>query len=94
MNLALTTLTAAFPEFDVTTETRPGGGLLLTLFSDDVKILQRAIPFGQCNSSVQLEWIISAIRRDLALEAGMPPVIANLQSQSRVRLPSYSYGSE
>lgn len=94
MNLALTTLTAAFPEFEVLTQTRPGGGLLLTLMSDEVKVLQRAIPFGQCTSSVQLEWIISAIRRDLALEAGMSPVIANLQSQSRVRLPTYSYGAE
>jgi hypothetical protein len=90
MQLAIDTLTAAFPEFDVHTQTRPGGGLLLTLMSGDQRILQRAVPFNQCNSTLQLEWLISAIRRDLALEAGMSPVIANLQSQSRVKLPTYA----
>lgn len=90
MQLAIETLTAAFPDFEVHTQTRPGGGLLLTLMSGERRILQRAVPYNQCTSKLQLEWLIAAIRRDLALEAGMAPVIANLQSQSRVKLPTYA----
>jgi hypothetical protein len=90
MSMALDTLSAAFPNYDVITDTRPGGGLRLTLKSGEETVLQRAIPATQCTSKMHLEWVISAIRRDLALEAGVPPSIVNLQSQSRVRLPTYS----
>lgn len=84
-------LTAAFPEFDVVTDKRPDGGVLLTLRNDGQDILRRAISPGQAASSVHLEWVISSIRRDLALEAGMSPAIAHLQSQSRTALPTYEY---
>ena len=85
-------LTAAFPEFEVTTTQRPDGGLLLVLRNDDGReVIKRAVSKGQTQTAIQLEWVISSIRRDLALEAGMSPAIARLQSQSRTGLPTYEY---
>ncbi|WP_217476051.1 DUF3509 domain-containing protein [Stutzerimonas stutzeri] len=84
-------LSAAFPEFEVLTCPRPDGGLLLTLRNDDRDIIKRALSRGQTQTNIQLEWVISSIRRDLALEAGMSPAIARLQSQSRTGLPTYEY---
>lgn len=84
-------LSAAFPEFEVLTHPRPDGGLLLTLRNDDRDIIKRALSKGQTQTNIQLEWVISSIRRDLALEAGMSPAIARLQSQSRTGLPTYEY---
>ncbi|TLX53846.1 hypothetical protein DN824_02255 [Stutzerimonas nosocomialis] len=91
MTPAQRTLTAAFPEFEVITTPRPDGGLLLTLQSGDRSIIKRALSKGQTQTQEQLEWVISSIRRDLALEAGMSPAIAHLQSQSRTGLPTYEY---
>ena len=93
MKLALESFTSAFPLFSVQVAMRPGGGLLVTL-KDTERELQRAIPSEHKHSTLHLEWIISAIRRDLALEAGQAPNIDNLQSQSRVRLPVYSYNAK
>ena len=84
-------LSAAFPEFEVLTCPRPDGGLLLTLRNDDRDIIKRALSKGQTQTNIQLEWVISSIRRDLALEAGMSPAIARLLSQSRTGLPTYEY---
>lgn len=84
-------LTAAFPEFEVMTVQRPDGGLLLVLRNDGRDVIKRAVSKGQTLNAVQLEWVVSSIRRDLALEAGMSPAIARLQSQSRTRLPTYEY---
>ena len=84
-------LSAAFPEFEVLTCPRPDGGLLLTLRNDDRDIIKRALSKGQTQTNIQLEWVISSIRRDLALEAGMSPAIARLQSQSRTGLPTFEY---
>jgi hypothetical protein len=84
-------LSAAFPEFEVLTTSRPDGGLLLTLRNDDRDIIKRALSKGQTQTNIQLEWVISSVRRDLALEAGMSPAIARLQSQSRTGLPTYEY---
>ncbi len=84
-------LSAAFPEFEVLTQPRPDGGLLLTLRNDDRDIIKRALSKGQTQTNIQLEWVISSIRRDLALEAGISPAIARLQSQSRTGLPTYEY---
>ncbi|MGV8841742.1 MAG: DUF3509 domain-containing protein [Pseudomonas sp.] len=82
---------AAFADFDVTTQIRPDGSLLLTLNSDERVIIRRAIDVGQFNTPLQLEWQVGAIRRDLALGAGRSPVIATLQSQSRTSLPTYDF---
>ena len=84
-------LSAAFPEFEVITAPRPDGGLVLTLRNDDREVIKRALSKGQTQTNVQLEWVISSVRRDLALEAGMSPAIARLQSQSRTGLPTYDY---
>jgi len=91
MFVAEETLSAAFSEFEVVTTPRPDGGLLLVLRNDGRDVLKRAVSKGQAQSQLQLEWVISSIRRDLALEAGMSPAIARLQSQSRTRLPTYDY---
>ncbi|MCF6780162.1 DUF3509 domain-containing protein [Stutzerimonas stutzeri] len=91
MIVAEQVLTAAFPEFEVVTSLRPDGGLLLVLRNDGRDVIKRAVSQGQAQNAVQLDWVISSIRRDLALEAGMSPSIARLQSQSRTRLPTYEY---
>jgi len=91
MTAAQQFLTAAFPEFEVLTEPRPDGGLLLTLRNDDRTLVKRALSKGQTQTRIQLEWVVSSVRRDLALEAGMSPSIAHLQSQSRTALPTYEY---
>ena len=91
MIVAEQVLTAAFPEFEVVTSQRPDGGLLLVLSNDGRDVIKRAVSKGQAQNAVQLDWVISSIRRDLALEAGMSPAIARLQSQSRTRLPTYEY---
>ena len=83
----------AFPSFAVSTQMRPNGGVLVILQQGD-KELRRAIPADHVQSKIHLEWVVSAIRRDLALEAGVAPVIADLQSQSRVRLPTYGYSAK
>ncbi|MET1079952.1 MAG: DUF3509 domain-containing protein [Pseudomonas sp.] len=86
MNLVLEAnlaFSAAFPDFDIATQIRPDGGLLLTLHAGDRIIAKRSLPFGQFNSPLQLEWQISAIRRDLALDAAMAPAVVALQSHSR-----------
>jgi len=91
MTAAQQFLTTAFPEFDVSTTARPDGGLLLTLSNDDRVIAKRAVSRGQTLSTTQMQWLVSSIRRDLALEAGMSPAVAHLQSQSRTGLPTYEY---
>jgi len=78
MTAAQQFLTAAFPEFEVLTEPRP-------------TLVKRALSKGQTQTRIQLEWVVSSVRRDLALEAGMSPSIAHLQSQSRTALPTYEY---
>lgn len=43
MTAAQQFLTAAFPEFEVLTEPRPDGGLLLTLRNDDRTLVKRPV---------------------------------------------------
>ena len=62
---------AAFPDCDIATRIRPDGGLLLTLCKGERLVTQRAMALGQFGSPLQLEWQISAIRRELALESGV-----------------------
>lgn len=84
-------LTAAFADFELATTPRPDGGMLMTLSRDGEEVVRRALSAGQVRSRTQLEWVISSVRRDLALEAGLAPSIARLQSQSRNALPTYEY---
>ncbi|GAB3383822.1 DUF3509 domain-containing protein [Azotobacter armeniacus] len=84
------TLIAAFPECDVLIEPRPDGSLLLTLQQGERLVMRRALSLSQVQNRVHLDWLISSVQRDLAIEAGKAPMLARLQSQSRVRLPTYA----
>ena len=91
MSLVQDLLPAAVPEFNVTVTVRPDGGVLVALDGDGQDTIRRALSPSQAASRLQLEWVVSSIQRDLALEAGVSPSIAQLQSQSRVALPTYEY---
>jgi hypothetical protein len=80
---------SVFSEFDVTTQARPDGGVLLSLRNNEGKQIRRCISYAQLHTPVQLEWVISAIRRDLAAQASELPAISMLQSQHRFDLPTY-----
>jgi hypothetical protein len=80
---------SVFSEYEVTTQPRPDGAVLLTLRDGDGKQIKRSISYAQLNTPEQLTWVISAIRRDLAGEASQLPAISMLQSQNRFALPTY-----
>ncbi|MBD8493902.1 DUF3509 domain-containing protein [Pseudomonas syringae] len=80
---------SVFSDYVVTTQARPDGGVLLTLRDHDGNQTRRCVSYAQLNTPVQLEWLISAIRRDLAAQASELPAITMLQSQHRFDLPTY-----
>jgi len=80
MDLIQEKFASVFSAYDVTTQARPDGGILLTLRAADGTQTQRSISYAQLHSAEQLSWAISAIRRDLAGQASELPVISNLQS--------------
>jgi hypothetical protein len=89
MSLIQEKFTSLFSNFDVTTQARPDGGILLTLRSTEGKVFKRSISYQQLHAGDQLSWVISAIRRDLAEQASELPQISMLQSQQRFALPTY-----
>ncbi|MCU1760114.1 DUF3509 domain-containing protein [Pseudomonas sp. 14P_8.1_Bac3] len=89
MSLIQEKFTSLFSNFDVTTQPRPDGGILLTLRSNEGKVFKRSISYQQLHAGDQLSWVISAIRRDLAEQASELPQISMLQSQQRFALPTY-----
>jgi hypothetical protein len=89
MSLIQEKFTSLFSNFDVTTQPRPDGGILLTLRSTEGKVFKRSISYQQLHAGDQLSWVISAIRRDLAEQASELPQISMLQSQQRFALPTY-----
>lgn len=89
MSLAYRVLSSAFPEMKVRVTSRPDGGQLITLEDLSGMEINRAISYAQSESKTQLEWLVSAIKRDLALSAGQTPNVGRLQSQSRYELPRY-----
>lgn len=89
MSLIQEKFTSLFSNFDVTTQARPDGGILLTLRSAEGKVFKRSISYQQLHAGDQLSWVISAIRRDLAEQASELPQISMLQSQQRFALPTY-----
>jgi len=89
MSLIQEKFTSLFTNFDVTTQPRPDGGILLTLRSTDGRVFKRSISYQQLHAGDQLTWVISAIRRDLAEQASELPQISMLQSQQRFALPTY-----
>ena len=88
MNLIQEKFSSLFSNFEVTTQNRPDGGILLTLSAED-KVFKRSISYQQLHNGDQLSWVISAIRRDLAEQASELPQISMLQSQQRFALPTY-----
>jgi hypothetical protein len=88
MSLIQEKFSSLFCNFDVTTQDRPDGGILLTLRSEG-KEFKRSISYQQLHNGDQLSWVISAIRRDLAEQASELPQISMLQSQQRFALPTY-----
>jgi hypothetical protein len=89
MNLIQEKFSSLFSNFEVTTQPRPDGGILLTLSSTDGKVFKRSISYQQLHAGDQLSWVISAIRRDIAEQASELPKISMLQSQQRFALPTY-----
>ncbi len=89
MSLIQEKFTSLFSNFEVTTQPRPDGGILLTLRSTEGKVFKRSISYQQLHAGDQLSWVISAIRRDLAEQASELPQISMLQSQQRFALPTY-----
>jgi hypothetical protein len=89
MNPIQEKFSSLFSNFEVTTQPRPDGGILLTLRSTEGKVFKRSISYQQLHAGDQLSWVISAIRRDLAEQASELPQISMLQSQQRFALPTY-----
>lgn len=89
MDLIQEKFVSVFSAYQVNTQARPDGGVLLTLRAADGKVTRRVLTYTQLHSAEQLSWAISAIRRDLAEEASELPVISMLQSQQRFALPTY-----
>ena len=89
MSLIQDKFASVFSNYDVTTQPRPDGGILLTLRNSEGKQVKRSISYQQLHTADQLTWVISAIRRDLAEQASELPQISMLQSQHRFALPTY-----
>ncbi|KAF1011550.1 MAG: hypothetical protein GAK32_00783 [Pseudomonas fluorescens] len=89
MSLIQDKFASVFSNYDVTTQARPDGGILLTLRDSEGKQVKRSISYQQLHNADQLTWVISAIRRDLAEQASELPQISLLQSQNRFALPTY-----
>ncbi|MBA1200730.1 DUF3509 domain-containing protein [Pseudomonas capeferrum] len=89
MDLIQQKFASVFSAYQVTTQPRPDGGILLSLRTPDGKVTRRVLSYSQMHSAEQLSWAISAIRRDLAEQASELPVINMLQSQQRFALPTY-----
>ena len=89
MSLIQEKFSSLFSNFEVTTQARPDGGILLTLSGGEGKVFKRSISYQQLHNGDQLTWVISAIRRDLAEQASELPQISLLQSQQRFALPTY-----
>lgn len=89
MTYQIEKLLSAFSEFQTSTQSRPDGGLLFKLRDKNGRNVVRALSYHQLQSSLQVEWVIGAIRRDLAMQVAELPAIASLQSQHRFDMPAY-----
>jgi len=89
MDLIQQKFVSVFPAYQVSTQARPDGGVLLSLRAADNKVTRRVLTYSPLHNAEQLSWAISAIRRDLAEQASELPVITMLQSQQRFALPTY-----
>ena len=67
MDLIQEKFVSVFSAYQVDTQARPDGGVMLTLRAADGKVTRRGLTYAQLHSAEQLSWAISAIRRDLCL---------------------------
>lgn len=89
MNQPIEKLLAAFSSFQTSTQARPDGGLLFRLRDSRGRTVARVLSSSQLKSSLQIEWFIGSIRRDLAMLPEDLPAIASLQGQHRFDMPTY-----
>jgi hypothetical protein len=79
-----------FSNFDVTTQARPDGGILLTLRGTEGKEFKRSISYQQLHNGRPA--VLGDQRhppRPVAEQASELPQISMLQSQQRFALPTY-----
>jgi len=82
-------LTSAFAGFQTSTRNRPDGGVLFEIKDGSGGTITRAISHMQLHNALQMEWLISSIRRDMAVTPENLPAITALQSQQRFDMPTY-----
>lgn len=90
MKTSLERISAAFPQFRVSAKERPDGDYLISLQDEDGRQIRRVLPYQSLDSIERTDWLIGAIRRDLAVAAGLRPSIKELQSQRGHHLPTYN----
>ena len=78
MTISLQPIIAALPDYAVSATQRPDGSQLLSLEKDGIQVT-RVIPSPQLSAPVRLEWLLSAIRRDIAQAGGVVAEIAAMQ---------------
>ncbi|NWL78801.1 hypothetical protein DM872_18310 [Pseudomonas taiwanensis] len=83
MDLDFDKLIGAFPEYELSTKPRPDGGFVLTLEREG-KFFQRVVA-----ATAQLDWLVSTLQRDLALEHGEVPPVESLKVLHGKPLPRY-----
>lgn len=82
-------LISAFAGLQTSTRNRPDGGVLFEIQDGSGSAVTRAISHMQLHNALQMEWLISSIRRDMAVKPDDLPSIAALQSQQRFDMPTY-----
>jgi hypothetical protein len=91
MNSALQQIAAAFPDFQMTAQPRPDGGYLVILRRQDDTEVRRVVTIGQLATDTQTEWLINAMRRDMALQFGEVPPVESLRMLRQSGLPTYNH---
>lgn len=91
MNSALQQIAAAFADFQMTAQPRPDGGYLLILRRQDATEVRRVVTASQLATSAGTQWLINALRRDMALQFGEVPPVDALRMLRQSGLPTYSH---
>lgn len=86
MGLDIKKLAKAFPDYEFSAHLRPDGGYVVALEKDGIRF-QRVVP--ALKVAEQLEWTISTIKRDMALELGEVPPVESLKNLHKTPLPRY-----
>ena len=86
MGLDIKKLAKAFPDYEFSAQLRPDGGYVVALDHAGTRF-HRVLPALQRPD--HLEWTISTIKRDMALELGEVPPVESLKSLRKTPLPRY-----